>query len=156
LLAAAMLAVSLAGFAHVLNQTGSQSSTDVSPQPRDETPKVVVCFGHVDVEGGVQKIYPLQPGRVAEVMVRPGVFVPEGAPLIRIEDKISRTTMQTAQENVNAVQVELDEARKEPERHKEIIEQQKLKVQAATERTKSLRNVLDQMKKIREEAVGGV
>src|SRR5262245_45897994 len=124
-----MLAVSLAGFAHVLNQTGSQGSTDVAPPPREEVPKTVVCFGHVDVEGGVQKIVPLHSGRVAEVLVHSGSNVAEGAPLIRIEDKASRTTVQTAEENVKAAQLELDEARKGPERHKDLIEEQSLKVQ---------------------------
>jgi len=151
-----MLAVSLAGFAHVLNQTGSHGSTDVFPPHREETPKTVVCFGHVDVEGGIQKIVPLQAGRVAEVFVRPGSIVAEAAPLIRIEDKASRTAVQTAEENVRAAQLELDEARKEPERHKELIEQQRLKVQGTTTRVESLRNVLNQMKRVREEAAGGV
>jgi multidrug resistance efflux pump len=155
-LAAAMLAVSLAGFAHVLNQTGSQGSSEVAPQPRDETPKTVVSFGHVDVEGGVQRIFPLQAGRVAEVLVQPGSAVAEGAPLIRIEDKLSRTTVQTAQEQVKAAQIELDEARKEPERHKDLIEKQKLKLQAVTERVATLRTVLEQMRRIREGAAGGV
>ena len=151
-----MLAVSLAGFAHVLNQTGSQGNSDTAPPPRDETPKMVVCFGHVDVEGGVQRIVPLQSGRVADVFVRPGQTVAEGAPLLKIEDKVSRTTVQTAQENVNAAQLELDEARKEPEQHKEQVELQKLKVQALTERVKSLRSVVDQMRRIREETGAGV
>jgi multidrug resistance efflux pump len=155
-LAAAMLAVSLAGFAHVLNQTGSQGNTDTAPQPRDEPLKMVVCFGHVDVEGGVQRIVPLQSGRVAEVFVRPGQTVAEGTPLLKIEDKLSRTTVQTAQENVNAAQLELAEARKEPDRYKEQVELQKLKVEALTERVRSLRAVLDQMRRVREESGGGV
>src|SRR5213076_2510619 len=69
---------------------------------------------------------------------------------------VSRTTVQTAQENLNAAQLELDEARKQPERHKDLVGKQKLKVQAMTERIASLRSVLEQMKRIREQSVGGV
>jgi HlyD family secretion protein len=155
-LAAAMLAVSLAGFAHVLNQTGSQGNSDVTPQARDETPKFVVCFGHVDVEGGVQKIVPLQPGRIAEVFVRSGQRVDEGTPLIRIEDKTSRLTVQTAQANVDTAQMELDEARKEPEQHQWQIEQQKRKIRGMTAKVTAARSVLDKMRKVREQSGVGV
>jgi HlyD family secretion protein len=151
-----MLAVSLAGFAHVLNQTGPQGTNDTAPQPRDEPPKTVVCFGHVDVEGGVQRIVPLQPGRVAEVLVQPGQRVDEGTPLIRIEDKVSRATVQTAQENVKAAQLELDEARKDPERHQDRVEQQKRAVKGMTAKVNAARSVLDRMKKIREQSGVGV
>src|SRR5206468_3136269 len=42
----------------------------------------VVCFGTVDLEHGVTALYPLQPGRVAEVPVRENQAVAKGAELL--------------------------------------------------------------------------
>jgi multidrug resistance efflux pump len=153
LLAAAMLAVSLAGFAHVLHQAGPSTGGDATAPPREEAPRSIWCRGYVDVEGGVRKILPLQPGRVGEVLARDGDVVAKGAPLLRMEDKLGRQRVEEAKIAVDAAQLELDEARKEPERHANLVEAQKLQVERAKKQVETIR-LMDRMKEIQGKGVG--
>src|SRR5437660_9465107 len=66
----------------------------------------VVCFGTVDLEHGVASLDPLQPGRVAEVLVREGQEVPKGAELLRLEDGAARLRLDEATAAVELVQLQ--------------------------------------------------
>jgi len=148
-----MLAVSLAGFAHVLNQSTPPAGGTPEPPPRDE-PRHVVALGYVDLEKGVLNVFPVTPGRVEDVFVREGQSVAENAPLLRIQDRAGPPQIAIAQADVDATELQLAEARKQPERHEAQVEQQKLRVAGATEKVKSLRSVLDQMNKLHGTGVG--
>ena len=157
LFAAAMLALSLAGFAHVLSQTGTTSPGHHEPVPApQEASRQVVCMGHADLENGVHKVYPLTPGRVADVLVREGEMVAADAPLLRIEDKVNRLRADEAKLSVQVAEQELTEVRKKPEQHKALVEQQRIAVSAAKKRAEVLRNVLERKKELQTKGLGGV
>ena len=70
----AVVAVAAAGanWLYHLHSAGPPSPGDTSPPAERDSTLRVVAFGHVDVEFGVRSLYPLQPGRVAEVLVHEG------------------------------------------------------------------------------------
>ena len=53
--------------------------------------KGIVCFGQVDLMHGVTALVPLQPGRVAEVLVEEGQAVAKGDVLVRLEDGAAKS-----------------------------------------------------------------
>src|SRR5205814_10458714 len=68
--------------------------------PAAEAPPValsgVVCFGHVAVEYGVTSLCPVQPGRVAEVLVRENEAVKAGALPLRLDDDRAKLPVREA------------------------------------------------------------
>src|SRR5579871_2761405 len=87
LLLLVLLAISTpaAGF---LFTYSSRAALD-KPQTGTQNPQAeegIVCFGQVDLIHGVTALYPLQAGRVKEVLAEEGQAVSEGAVLLRLED----------------------------------------------------------------------
>ena len=74
----------------------------------------VVCFGTVDLEHGVTSLYPLQAGRVAEVLVRENQVVAEGAELLRLDDSAPRSRLAEAEAALKLSQLQLEQARQLP------------------------------------------
>jgi multidrug resistance efflux pump len=98
----------------------------------------VVCYGFVDVESGVSKLYPLQPSRVAEIAVREGELVPAGTVLVRLVDDGPRAQAEQARRDLDAAQIDLSEARaKLPEKHRLDL----LSQSAAVTQAKHLRRI---------------
>jgi multidrug efflux pump subunit AcrA (membrane-fusion protein) len=83
----------------------------------------VVCFGQVDLLNGVTALYPLQPGRVRDVLVQEGQTVSEGAVLLRLEDGPARSRLAEAQAAVEEAKLRLDQAHKLPQQHVNRIAQ---------------------------------
>jgi multidrug resistance efflux pump len=108
----------------------------------------VVCFGQVDLRHGVTALYPLQPGRVVEVLVQEGQTVPEGTVLLRLEDGPARSRVAEAQAALEAAELRLDQARKLPERHRSQIAQQQDSVEAMRRRLSSARHQFDRQKQL--------
>ena len=75
----------------------------------------LVCYGHVDVEGGVQALAPTQPGRVAAVLVKENQEVEAGAVLIRLEDHPARLRVAEAEAVLRSAEERCREARKQPQ-----------------------------------------
>jgi multidrug resistance efflux pump len=123
LLAMLLLAVSLAGFAQFMNFSLRGQSTE-SAADRSVV-RSVVCYGFVDVESGVSKLYPLQPSRVAEIAVHEGELVPAGTVLVRLVDDGPRAQAEQARRDLDAAQIDLSEARiKLPEKHRLDLQSQ--------------------------------
>src|SRR5262249_30875065 len=74
-----------AGWLIALPAAGSRSQP-APPSPPSSPGPGVVCFGSVDLEQGCTALYPLQPGRVARVLVRANDKVKAGTPLLTLED----------------------------------------------------------------------
>jgi multidrug resistance efflux pump len=108
----------------------------------------VVCFGTVDLESGVASLYPLQPGRVADVLATENQKVTEGAELLRLEDGIARSRLAEADAGVMLAQVQLDWAREQPAQHRARIAQQRAMRDAMTSRAAAARGVLDREEKL--------
>ena len=89
------------------------------------------CFGYVDVEQGVAPLYPVQPGRVVEVMTKEGAAVEAGAPLFRVDDTLAKLRLSEAKVAVAAAEIHLKQARSLAEQHKNKIEAQQAAIEAA-------------------------
>src|SRR4051794_29665777 len=83
-IAAALIA---AGFL-VRGAATARDASAPAPLPVSQPPAAqgVVCFGTVDLEFGTTSLGALQPGRVAEVLVRENQVVPKGMELVRLDD----------------------------------------------------------------------
>ncbi len=141
----ALLAASIAGATWVLHSRageGPPKEGSTAPPTAGRGERTVTCFGHVDVEGGVTALYPLQPGRVTEVLVREDESVKAGAVLFRMEDRLAQLRVQEAQADVDAAQALLEEARKLPEQHQAKRAQQQAAIQAAQNRLSAARHLL--------------
>ena len=101
----------------------------------------VVCFGLVDLEHGVTSLFPLQPGRVAEVLVQENQQVKAGTDLIRLEDAALRSRLAEAEAALELGRLQLAQAVKLPEQHKRRVAQQQAILDAATSRLTAARQV---------------
>jgi multidrug resistance efflux pump len=108
----------------------------------------VVCFGTVDLEHGVASLSPLQPGRVAEVLVRENDVVTAGAVLLRIDDSLARSRLAEAQAALEAAQTQLAQARKGPDAHRGRIAQQQDAVAAMGFKVSAARRLLERQQKL--------
>src|SRR5438105_7620176 len=85
-----VLAVSVAGTGWVLSTRagdGAVKSGGASAPAAGASGGSVVCVGHVDVEPGVTALYPVQPGRVAEVLIHEDDEIKAGTVLFRLDDR---------------------------------------------------------------------
>jgi multidrug resistance efflux pump len=141
----AVLAASMAGASWVLHSPGLDSAApngSQSPSAGAHFEQSVVCFGHVDVEPGVTSLYPVQTGRVIEVLVREGAQVKPGAVLLRVDDRLARLRVQEAEADVKAAEAQLAQIRKLPEQHEAKVAQQKAVIEATQRRLSAARHVL--------------
>jgi multidrug resistance efflux pump len=123
--------------------TEKNGSGDKAASSRGE---VVVCFGQVDLEHGVTALYPVQPGRVVEVLVQEGQTVSEGAVLLRLEDGVSRSRVAEAQAALDEAELRLAQARKSPEQHRSRVSQQQDSVEAMRRRLSAAQHQLARQK----------
>jgi multidrug resistance efflux pump len=126
--------------------------------PQAETPAAgsaaevhrVVCFGHVDVEGGVVGLCFTQAGRVAEVPVREGEDVAAGAVLVRLDDRLPRLRLAEAEAALASARSQLAQVRELPEQHRAKLAQQQAAVEAARFQVSAARHSLARKRKLAE------
>lgn len=119
-----------------------------SPVGREPAGDGVVCFGTVDLEHGVTSLFPLQPGRVSEVLVQENQTVAKGAELLRLDDAAARSRLAEAEAAVQLSRLQLRQAHKLPEQNRNRIEQQRAVLDAARSRLDATREVLSQKQKL--------
>jgi HlyD family secretion protein len=102
----------------------------------------VVCFGVVDLEHGVASLYPLQPGRVHEVMVHENQAVSQGTELLRLEDGVARSRLAEAQAAVEAAELQVRQARRLPVEQAGRVAQQQAALDAVSHRLAAARLTL--------------
>lgn len=107
-----------------------------------------VCFGYVDLEHGTTSLYPLQPGRVAEVLVHENDRVEAGTPLLALEDGAARSRVDEARAAVAAAQQQLAHARKQPQRHQVRLAMQQAAIEAVDKRLSAARHLFDRKKEL--------
>jgi multidrug resistance efflux pump len=108
--------------------TGRWVHSSDAPEPPSEPPGrssspgpgSVVCFGYVDVEPGLTALYPLQPGRVEEVLIQENQAVKAGTVLLRLDKRLADGQLRQALADLEAARVRLEQARK-------LIRQQQIK-----------------------------
>jgi multidrug resistance efflux pump len=137
----------------------SPTATGVPSEAIRPGARAVVCFGHVDVEGGLVGLSFSQAGRVAEVLVREGTEVSAGAVLVRLDDRASRLRLVEMQGALKAAQAQLVQAREAPEQHRARQAQQQAALEAvrcqvsAARHTLSRRQQLSQISQLSAEEV---
>jgi HlyD family secretion protein len=124
----------------------SENSQDKSVRRSSE--EGIVCFGQVDLMHGVTSLVPLQPGRVAEVLVEEGQTVNEGTALIRLEDKAASSRVAEAQAALDETELRLKQARKVPEQQSSRIAQQQDAVDAMRDRLSAAKRQLARQEKL--------
>jgi multidrug resistance efflux pump len=123
------------------------------PAPSGPVQEGVICFGTADLESGVASLYPLQQGRVTEVLVAENQAVAQGAELLRLDDGIARSRLGEAEAAVMLAQLQLQQARKQPELHRRHVDQQAAMRDAAESRVTAARRVLAREEKLAKTAV---
>jgi multidrug resistance efflux pump len=113
----------------------------------------VVCFGTVDLLHGVVALYPLQSGRVVEVLVAENQEVQAGRELLRLEDGIARSKLAEVEAGVKLAQLQLRLARKQPELRRIRVAQQQAMRDAMASRVAAARGVLTREEKLAKSAV---
>ncbi len=108
----------------------------------------IVCFGQVDLMHGVTALFPLQPGRVTEVLVEEGQTVDGGTVLIRLEDGAARIRVVEAQALLDEAELRLKKARKLPKEQASRIAQQQDAVDAMQERLNAAKRQLARQEKL--------
>jgi multidrug resistance efflux pump len=132
------------GFA-ALRVVRSRAGPVTAPAAMPEAPGKgdgVVCFGVVDLEHGLTSLYPLQPGRVAQVLVRENQAVPAGQTLLRLEDALARSRLDEADAAAKLARHSLQKARKLPEEHRKKVKEQQAILEAMRARLAAARQVL--------------
>jgi multidrug resistance efflux pump len=136
--------------------TANAAQTPPQPSPAEragEGGAGIVCFGTVDLEHGVASLRPLQPGRVAEVLVGESQHVRRGAVLLRLEDAASLSRLAEAQAAVELAKRQWDRAQKQPALHRIRIAQQQAVRDATHSRVEAARRVLGREERLAKTAI---
>src|SRR5205085_5568342 len=107
---AVSVAVSAAGSGWGLhsNPSGATASPPAGEgEARGRGELRAVGFGFVDVEHGVVSLYPVQPGRVTEVLVEENAEAEPDAPLFRVDDALARAQADAARADLEAAEEQL-------------------------------------------------
>ena len=113
----------------------------------------VVCFGTVDLDHGAASLYPLQPGRVAEVLVAENQEVPQGTELLRLEDGFARSRLAEAEAAVKLTELQLHQARQQRQLHRRRVAHQHAMRDAMSSRVAAARRVRDHEEQLAKSAV---
>jgi multidrug resistance efflux pump len=143
----ALLTVSLAGVGWGLHLAASDGS---APAPPANPARKAVGFGHVDVQGGVIPLYPLQPGRVVKLEVRENQEVKAFAPLFRLDDTVEQELVAEAEAGLTAAEAQLKQANLLPQQHAKQIEGQQAVIAAKEHELEVVRLKRDQAHKMKD------
>src|SRR5947209_3405692 len=106
-----LLVASLVGANWAFNTPATDQGSD-SAKGSAPTPALVIALGYIDGDPGVTRLYPVQSGRVVEV-VKEGTQARKGDPLPRVDDEYLRR-------NLDEAEAERDSAQAQPERGKAL------------------------------------
>ncbi len=137
-----------AGLLFSYSSRGTASAVREGNLPGLAANEGIVCFGQVDLIYGVTALVPLQPGRVAEVLVEEGQTVVPGQALVRLEDGAARSRLAEAQAALEEAELRLKQARKLTEQQSSRIAQQQDAVEAMRNRLSAAKRQLDRQEKL--------
>jgi multidrug resistance efflux pump len=127
-----------------VSATWGLQHSDTATDRTGATPSApgVVALGYVDLEHGVSSLFPIQSGRVAEVMAHENDRVEAGAALLRLDDTDARLQVAEAKVALETAEANLATARKLPEQHAAKLDQQRGAAEAAEQRLAAARTLL--------------
>jgi multidrug resistance efflux pump len=133
LLGLGLLIVSTAAAIFANNNGNNGGTIALAQAPGAEKDiKNLVCYGYVDVEGGVTPLYPLQPGRVIKVIAKENQkFSEAGEPLLKLDDTLAKHRLEEARADLKAAEDQLEQAKDLPKQHELKVSQQKEAIKAA-------------------------
>lgn len=126
------------------------AGTDVAPAPSAPAGAVplVVCLGHVDVDGGVTSINPPHPGRVVEVCVAEGTDVKAGAVLLKLDDRPARYEAEQSRAAVETARLRLTRAEQDLRQHPTRVAQGRATVESAEHKLATARHQLTRQEEL--------
>jgi multidrug resistance efflux pump len=131
LLGLGLLIVSTAA-AIFANSTGTSGPVAMAQAGGDKDVKNLVCYGYVDVEGGVTPLYPVVPGRVVQVIAKENQkFTEAGKPLLKLDDTLAKERLEEAKADLQAAEDQLEQAKDLPKQHELKVSQQQEAITAA-------------------------
>jgi multidrug resistance efflux pump len=149
-----LLVVTAAGAGWVLNHNNKPEDTNSPPRPsalETPPPQGIVCFGYGDSDPSVANLYPVQPGRVVEVVTE-GATVKKGDLLLRVDSRLAQIEADRAESDLEDAKDLLAEARNLPTRHKNLIEQQKQAIAIAETKKAVAQQELDTARNLRSDS----
>jgi multidrug resistance efflux pump len=147
LLVAAVVAALLAAALFFRGAATARDAPIAAAPPAAVAPGVV-CFGTVDLEFGTTSLSPMQPGRVAEILVRENEVVAAGTELLRLEDAGPRSRLAEAEASLGLSRLQLEQARTLPEQHRTRIARQQSTLQLLRDRLAAARELLARRQKL--------
>jgi multidrug resistance efflux pump len=142
----------LAGFGFHWLLSGTTTAELPSPggaaAPAPPEKRGVVCFGFVDLENGTTPLYPLVPGRVAQVAARDNDVVCAGTVLFTLDATAARLRVEEAKAALDAACTQRDKVRKLPEQHRLRLAQQRAAVETLGHRLSAAKHMLTVKQKL--------
>lgn len=115
-------------------------------EPAAPAERLLVCYGHVELEHGWTPLSPAQPGRVARILVKENDEVSAGMPLVILEEETARARVEEARAALEGAEAMLDDARSAPEQHELRLAQQEAAYDAVDKKLAAARHLLEQKK----------
>jgi multidrug resistance efflux pump len=154
LVASIVIAAGIPGWSRADKPTLPAADSYAPATPARSTGKAT-CFGFVDVEQGVAPLYPVQPGRVIEVMAKEGARVEAGAPLFRVDDALAKLQLREAKTALAAAETRLSQARSLPAQHKSKVAAQQALIEVARQEVEAAREQRDKVRNFFEKKITG-
>jgi multidrug resistance efflux pump len=132
---------------------GTRAGNADSPPSRPE--RRAVAIAHVDAEGGVTSLYPLRPGRVAEVYATEGQAVSKGDKLFRMVDTLEKAQVEEAEIAVKAAEEKLAQAQQMVTQHEKNVEAGRAALDMPRKEAEAAKAVLAKARRFYEKALGG-
>lgn len=149
ILGVVLATLSLVGANYVLSRPGDGSQQPVTPTPTSvPLGPGVHCYGRVDVDSVIIKLFPLQPGDITEVLCYEGQAVKKGDILLRVNEELFLDKVAQADAAVGIAQAESLEARQALERYPEQITAQEAAVKAAEKKLSSEKVRVDHLEQL--------
>jgi HlyD family secretion protein len=138
---------------HSRASDGGSSAAATAAPPAVSREESAVCIGHVDVDQGIQGLYPAQPGRVVEVCVHEDEMVKADSVLLRLDDRQAGFLVREAEADLRASQFRLAEARKLPQKQELALAQQQQAIRAAESRLAQARLALERKRLLQQRKI---
>ncbi len=130
-------------------------SPKLAPAPAAPSGAKQVAIAYVDVETGLTPLYPLQPGRVTEVLLEENKEVEAGTPLFRLDDTLAKDAVAQAQIDLKAAETKLAQARKLPKQHAAKVAAQKALIEVRRHEAEAARAQHEKAERYYKDKLGG-
>lgn len=125
----------------------SQASGSATPETSFPDSRGPVAIAHVDVEGGISKLYPMRQGQITAILVKEGQLVSEGAALLRLDDTLAKIQVKEAEIALLDARQQVKLVQDKKAMHAKQMKVQEAAVTAAQKRIEAAQANHDKVKK---------